>query len=200
MKRISFRQIFGVQGLSVKRIPVSHGPCCTCQRCGYSHDDCRCQENALVEICECMEQLQSKLAAEQEKNKWLHDALEVCEGCGNTTKIDDENYLLWCKTCWEKVVFENKGLQKTIVAARDILLAAEKQRWIPVTERLPKPTENTHPQQSEVVKLATIVEVNAWYEDCDKHWHDIKTGKVIEGTHWRPINLPVEPDGKGVGK
>jgi len=66
------------------------------------------------EVAEFIEQLQSQLAAEQEKNKWLHDALEVCEGCGNTTKIDDENYLLWCKTCWEKVVFENKRLREAL--------------------------------------------------------------------------------------
>jgi len=58
--------------------------------------------------------LVAKLAAEQEKNKWLHDSLEVCESCGNTTKIDDENYLLWCKTCWEKVVFENKRLREAL--------------------------------------------------------------------------------------
>ena len=112
------------------------------------------------------------------------------------------HYDLYCKEfeegqrankCIGKLRSDKKKLQAQ-------LAAAEEQRWIPVTERLPKPTENTHPQQSEVVKLATIVEVNAWYEDCDKHWHDIKTGKVIEGTHWRPINLPVEPDGKGVGK
>ena len=66
------------------------------------------------EVAEFIEQLQSQLAADQSENKWLHDALEVCEGCGNTTKIDDENYLLWCKTCWGKVVFENKGLREAL--------------------------------------------------------------------------------------
>ncbi len=63
-------------------------------------------------------------------------------------------------------------------------------RWIPVEERLPKPDENTHPQQSVKVKLAKIIEVDAWYEDCDKHWHDARTGEVIKGTHWRPTTVP----------
>ena len=63
----------------------------------------------------------------------------------------------------------------------------EKGRWIPVAERLPKPDENTHPQQSVKVRLAKIIEVDAWYEECDKHWHDARTGSVITGTHWRPL-------------
>jgi hypothetical protein len=25
-----------------------HGPCCTCQTCGYNYDDCVCQHNFLL--------------------------------------------------------------------------------------------------------------------------------------------------------
>ncbi len=27
----------------------THGPCCTCQICGYHHDDCVCLHNELLE-------------------------------------------------------------------------------------------------------------------------------------------------------
>ena len=26
----------------------SHGPCCTCQTCGQSHDECVCEHNELI--------------------------------------------------------------------------------------------------------------------------------------------------------
>ncbi len=67
-------------------------------------------------------------------------------------------------------------------------------RWIPVEERLPKPTEETHPQQSELVWLANITEnkieaVKAWYEPLDERWFD-QFGERVTGTHWKPIILP----------
>lgn len=40
----------------------THGNCCTCQRCGVHHDDCRCD---LDELCDEMEQLKQQLAAAQ---------------------------------------------------------------------------------------------------------------------------------------
>lgn len=41
-----------LQGRINKRKP-DHGPCCTCQTCGFStdDDDCRCEKNAIVEGC-----------------------------------------------------------------------------------------------------------------------------------------------------
>jgi len=27
----------------------THGPCCTCQDCGYYHDECICGDNEIVE-------------------------------------------------------------------------------------------------------------------------------------------------------
>ena len=29
-------------------IKPGHGPCCTCQKCGYHHDDCVCYNNDLL--------------------------------------------------------------------------------------------------------------------------------------------------------
>ena len=42
-------------GQKVKRIKPTHGPCCTCQTCGYGFDDCICWENEKIEICEYVE-------------------------------------------------------------------------------------------------------------------------------------------------
>lgn len=84
---------------------------------------------------------------------------------------------------------------------RIIELQAEldKHRWIPVEERLPQPTEKTHPQQSELVWLANITEdrmeaAKAWYEPADETWFDC-FGKRVTGTHWKPIILPEEEGG-----
>jgi len=29
-------------------IKPTHGPCCTCQDCGYDHDDCVCEDNEII--------------------------------------------------------------------------------------------------------------------------------------------------------
>ncbi len=95
--------------------------------------------------------------------------MNTCTECGSE---DDYNFSL------------NIGLCNACIGKK-IERLEEENRWIPVGERLPEPNENTHPQQSVIVKLATITETDAWYEDCDKHWHERRTGKVIKGTHWR---------------
>lgn len=70
----------------------------------------------------------------------------------------------------------------------------EELRWIPVEERLPQPTEQTHPQQSEFVWLANITEnkieaVKAWCEPSHEIWFDC-FGNPATGTHWRPMAIP----------
>lgn len=32
----------------IKTTKPSHGPCCTCQKCGYYHDECVCYHNDLM--------------------------------------------------------------------------------------------------------------------------------------------------------
>ena len=37
--------------MSNDEIPITkptHGPCCTCQKCGYPHDECVCYHNHLL--------------------------------------------------------------------------------------------------------------------------------------------------------
>ncbi len=104
----------------------------------------------------------------------------------------DPKQQTYTKTEYDIVRAENSDLCDNVDAARQDLEDYTKSMagWMPVGERLPKPDENTHPQQSVKVRLAKIVEIDAWYEECDKHWHDARTGEVIKGTHWRPITLP----------
>lgn len=33
----------------IKTIKPTHGPCCTCQSCGYYYDDCVCTHNEIVD-------------------------------------------------------------------------------------------------------------------------------------------------------
>lgn len=37
--------------LGKEEVPITkprHGPCCTCQECGYPHDECVCYHNYLI--------------------------------------------------------------------------------------------------------------------------------------------------------
>jgi len=51
-----------------KRKPT-HGECCTCQKCGYYHDDCTCDDNVKKEVINYVEQLEVE-------NKRLKDEVE----------------------------------------------------------------------------------------------------------------------------
>ena len=53
-----------------KRTPT-HGPCCTCQDCGYDFDNCQCSDNRNLEVCEYVEGLQMKIAHAKGLNKVL---------------------------------------------------------------------------------------------------------------------------------
>ena len=55
----------------VHKIKPTHGNCCTCQECGQNHDDCVCFENNKIEVCEYVEQLQTKLQELKEDNRSL---------------------------------------------------------------------------------------------------------------------------------
>lgn len=34
----------------IAHVKPGHGPCCTCQTCGYHHDDCVCSHNELLDV------------------------------------------------------------------------------------------------------------------------------------------------------
>jgi hypothetical protein len=61
MDSIDFRKHFGLRGLQKQTKTPHHGACCCCQSCGYNYDDCRCQNNALVEIAEHVESIEALL-------------------------------------------------------------------------------------------------------------------------------------------
>ncbi len=54
----------------VNKIKPGHGPCCTCQDCGYHHDSCVCHENMYIEVCEYVEKLQADNEKLQAKIDW----------------------------------------------------------------------------------------------------------------------------------
>ena len=62
-------------GQKIDKCKPTHGPCCTCQKCGYSFDDCKCWENDKIEICEYVEATQAENAKLKElvniKNEFL---------------------------------------------------------------------------------------------------------------------------------
>lgn len=43
----------------IKRKPT-HGPCYTCQVCGFYHDDCKCLDNNIIEVSNYVKQLQAE--------------------------------------------------------------------------------------------------------------------------------------------
>jgi hypothetical protein len=61
MNSIDFRKHFGIRNLQKQRKVPHHGACCCCQSCGYDYDDCKCQDNALVEIVEHVETMEARL-------------------------------------------------------------------------------------------------------------------------------------------
>ena len=95
------RRMLGLEdGQKVDKRKPGHGPCCTCQKCGYDHDDCKCWENAKVEICEYVEATQAENAKLKEE--------KVCPKCG--CKMS-----LWCEAdVKERMDAKNRDLQKRI--------------------------------------------------------------------------------------
>jgi len=70
------RRMLGLEdGQKVDKRKPGHGPCCTCQKCGYDHDNCKCWENAKVEICEYVEATQAENA---ELKKLIKGNEEIC--------------------------------------------------------------------------------------------------------------------------
>ena len=71
MKTKGFRKEFGVSvGQKIVKSIPTHGSCC-CQNCGQDYNNCKCQENAVIEFCNYVDKLQ----AEKEE---LIKALQYC--------------------------------------------------------------------------------------------------------------------------
>ena len=45
-----------IRSVSIKpRRKPTHGPCCTCQACGYYHDECVCDDNEIIKAIKKLE-------------------------------------------------------------------------------------------------------------------------------------------------
>lgn len=51
----------------------THGNCCTCQKCGESHDECRCD---LDDVVDELEQTKAKLRAAEERERKAREAFD----------------------------------------------------------------------------------------------------------------------------
>jgi len=81
---MDIRKLFGFKKdvlLTIKKQKPGHGPCCTCQECGYYYDECACEDNHKIEAINYVEQLESRLASVEAENKKLkeHHALFINE-------------------------------------------------------------------------------------------------------------------------
>ncbi len=67
-----------------KKTP-SHGAAYSCQRCGYTYDDCECNFNLLIELCEKIEKLQ----LEKDKYKTALESLHFysCSACEDNRDV-----------------------------------------------------------------------------------------------------------------
>jgi len=72
-----WRQRFAIEGAVIHKIQPGHGPCCTCQTCGYPYDECKCSDNLAIEACDYIEQLQAENAQLQAGKRG-----GICMYCG----------------------------------------------------------------------------------------------------------------------
>lgn len=91
--------LLNTTGKIIKHIEPGHGPCCTCQRCGYTHDECCCNHNDFLNSLHGLEQ--AALSALTPKEEKPQDDC-VCRDCGEpavysgTRKSDGERGR-WCE-------------------------------------------------------------------------------------------------------
>jgi len=54
------RAKYHINNKKIDRIKPGHGSCCTCQDCGYHHDDCKCCDNDRIEACDIIDRLKAE--------------------------------------------------------------------------------------------------------------------------------------------
>lgn len=69
----------------VERQKPRHGSCCTCQDCGFHHDDCRCQLNDHNTV---WPKLRADLVALSGEVERLREAIEIAANtCSDVTRL-----------------------------------------------------------------------------------------------------------------
>lgn len=93
------------------------------------------------------------------------------------------NELRRCASCVETAALLIEEQEVALAAARD-------PRWIPVTERLPKPFESVLLYMPNEAPLPTVHE---GYVDREGDWHRLSVfGAACRVTHWMP--MPSAPE------
>jgi hypothetical protein len=62
------------QKIEVKK--PTHGSCCTCQKCGFDNDECRCERNLIIQACDLIDRQAARI---KELEGLLRDALPHIE-------------------------------------------------------------------------------------------------------------------------
>ena len=96
------RRVYGLSSTRVDKIKPTHGPCCTCQRCGYDHDECKCLDNDFIELCDRLD------AKDEQIEKREHDAAILC---GEIARLTAENQRLR-EICQNNSLFDNDALRE----------------------------------------------------------------------------------------
>lgn len=115
----------------------------------------------------------------------------VCMGCGREHNCG----ILGCRIVREAAELIEKLADRCARYAEEIAVAQERQRWIPVTERLPEATDGDY-----VLACVTWKDTHIDYRDAvvmafvsEDGLVDVEMDCVLDGvTHWMP--LPKGPE------
>lgn len=115
----------------------------------------------------------------------------VCMGCG----LEHDCGILGCRIVREAAELIEKLTDRCARYAEEIAVAQERQRWIPVTERLPEATDGDY-----VLACVTWKDTHIDYQNAvvmafvsEEGLVDVEMDCVLDGvTHWMP--LPEGPE------
>jgi hypothetical protein len=115
-------------------------------------------------------------------DNWLADMVELA--CDEISRLREDND----EQCRLHGVGSQRELRQLAVIeeqAREIARLREERRWVPVSERLPKPGETV------LMLMDGIDPVSGWYENG--HFHNAYDTLYV--THWMPLPPGPEEDG-----
>lgn len=115
----------------------------------------------------------------------------VCMGCGR----EHDCGIIGCRIVREAAELIEKLTDRCARYAEEIAVAQERQRWIPVTERLPEATDGDY-----VLACVTWKDTHIDYRDAvvmafvsEDGLVDVEMDCVLDGvTHWMPLPEPPE--------